>query len=649
MTTAVVTARAGSRANVAGLRRFAPLVGLSALIVLGVILRSTGVFPTNWNMNLRDPIDHFQSWIIDNKATHPVWRYFFTPISDFIESTFDRLADELQLLPWYALPLLVFAVIGRTRQWTTAVVAALLMIFPGAVGLWEPTMETLALLLVAVAICVFVGVPLGVVAALSKRFDSFLRPVLDAMQTVPSTVYLVPSILFFSIGKVPAAVSLVLFALPPVVRLTSLGIRGVPSSTVDAGHIFGSSRRQLLTKVQLPQAVPSIMTGINQTINLGIGIVVIAALIGAGGLGQEALESLRQRAPGRGLVIGAALVALAIVLDRISRSFVEPRRTAPDPNRKRWVAPAVSVGVVAVAIVGRAADWTSFPVHWGLKWADPFDDFLTWIRDHFRDQITWINDHFVRDIYIRIGDWLISTPWPVIVLAAVLLAWWVKGWRLALFFGISTVVIGLTGFWAQSLQTTVQVILATAIAMVIALPLGIWAGRRPRVEQVMLPILDALQTVPSLLYAIIFVYLIDVQHGARRHHRDGPVRNRPRHPRHSTRHQAGSRVGDRSRDDVRSHEASAAVRHPSAAGHVGTRRRTQSSGVDHRVDGDHRRAHWRWRTRLRDRRRVHRQPRRQGLRGCPCPCADGHDARSIDPSDGRTLPPTCSVGVGLSN
>ena len=510
MTTAVVTARAGSPANVAGLRRFAPLVGLSALIVLGLILRSTGVFPTNWNMNLRDPIDHFQSWIIDNKATHPVWRYFFTPISDFIESTFDRLADELQLLPWYALPLLVFAVIGRTRQWTTAVVAALLMIFPGAVGLWEPTMETLALLLVAVAICVFVGVPLGVVAALSKRFDSFLRPVLDAMQTVPSTVYLVPSILFFSIGKVPAAVSLVLFALPPVVRLTSLGIRGVPSSTVDAGHIFGSSRRQLLTKVQLPQAVPSIMTGINQTINLGIGIVVIAALIGAGGLGQEALESLRQRAPGRGLVIGAALVALAIVLDRISRSFVEPRRTAPDPNRKRWVAPAVSVGVVAVAIVGRAADWTSFPVHWGLKWADPFDDFLTWIRDHFRDQITWINDHFVRDIYIRIGDWLISTPWPVIVLAAVLLAWWVKGWRLALFFGISTVVIGLTGFWAQSLQTTVQVILATAIAMVIALPLGIWAGRRPRVEQVMLPILDALQTVPSLLYAIIFVYLIDV-------------------------------------------------------------------------------------------------------------------------------------------
>ena len=510
MTAAVVASRGGFHAKVAGTRRFAPLIGLGALIVLGLILRSIGVFPTNWNMNLRDPIDDFQSWIIDHKATHPVWRYFFTPISDFIESTFDRLADELQLLPWYALPLLVFAVIGRTRQWGTAVVAGLLMIFPGAVGLWEPTMETLALLLVAVAICVLVGVPLGVVAALSKGFDSFLRPVLDAMQTVPSTVYLVPSILFFSIGKVPAAVSLVLFALPPVVRLTSLGIRGVPSSTVDAGHMFGSSRRQLLTKVQLPQAVPSIMTGINQTINLGIGIVVIAALIGAGGLGQEALESLRQRAPGRGLVIGASLVALAIVLDRISRSFVEPRRAAPDPYRKRWVAPAVSLGVVAAAIVGRAADWTSFPMHWGLKWADPFDDFLTWVRDHFRDQITWANDHFVRDVYIRIGDWLVSTPWPVIVLAAVLLAWWAKGWRLALFFGISTVVIGLTGFWAQSLQTTVQVILATAIAMVIALPLGIWAGRRPRVEKVMLPVLDALQTVPSLLYAIIFVYLIGV-------------------------------------------------------------------------------------------------------------------------------------------
>ncbi|MEO7397535.1 MAG: ABC transporter permease subunit [Ilumatobacteraceae bacterium] len=507
--TLVASIGAGSRPRARISRWIAPLVGATSLAALALVLRMTDGFPTNWNMNLNDPVDDFQSWIIDNKATHPLWQYFFTPVSDVIEYVFDRLADEFLLLPWYALPVVVFAVIARTRQWATAVIAALLMTFPGTVGLWEPTMETLALLVVAVSICVVVGVPLGVLAALSERFHSVLRPVLDAMQTVPSTVYLVPSILFFSIGKVPAAVSLVLFALPPVVRLTTLGIRDVPPATVDAGRIFGSSRRQLLTKVQLPQALPSIMTGINQTINLGIGIVVIAALIGAGGLGQEALDSLRQRAPGRGLVVGAALVALAIVLDRLSRSFVEPHRGESDA-RRRWAVPAGVAGLVAVVLAGRAGGWTQFPVDWGAKWADPFDDFLTWVRDTFREQITWLNDHFVRDVYLRVADWLTATPWPVIVMAVALIGAWAKGWRLATFFGASALIIGLTGFWNQTLQTTVQVLLASTIAMAIALPLGVWAGRRTNVEKVMLPVLDAFQTVPSLLYAVIFVYLIDV-------------------------------------------------------------------------------------------------------------------------------------------
>lgn len=496
-------------------RRLAPALGFGVLVVFAVALAvlrpGTGAWPTNWNMNLRDPIDDFQSWIIDHKADNPFWTYFFTPISDFIESCFTTLSDELKLLPWYALPLIASALIARTRRWGTAAVAGLLMVFPGAVGLWAPTMETLALLLVAVAICVAVGIPLGVLAALSARFGAVLRPVLDAMQTVPSTVYLVPAILFFSIGRVPAAVAMVLFALPPVVRLTTLGIRGVPPATIEAGRIFGSSPRQLLFKVQLPQAIPSIATGINQTINLGIGIVVIAALIGAGGLGQEALDSLKLRAPGRGLVIGAALVALAIVLDRICRSFIE--RPAPEPGvtRRRWFAPAVIGGIVIVVLAGRSAGWLAFPVDWGVKWADPFDRFLTSVRDRFRDQIGWVNDHFVADVYLRLANILTDDiAWPVIVLAGAALGWWLRGWTLALFCAVSGIVIGLTGFWVPALQTTVQILLASMIAMAIALPLGILAGRRERVEKVLFPVLDALQTVPALIYAIIFVYLIGV-------------------------------------------------------------------------------------------------------------------------------------------
>ena len=221
---------------------------------------------------------------------------------------------------------IVVVLIGRSGHWFTAVAAAVAIALPGMFGLWQPTMETLALMLVAVAISVLIGVPLGVAAGLNRRFYAFLRPVLDAMQTVPSTAFLVPAVLFFGIGPVPAAVATVIYAMAPVVRLTALGIRQVPIETVEAGHVFGSTRRQLLFKVQLPQSVPSIMTGVNQTINMALGIIVIAALVGAGGLGQEALETLRLRSPGRGLVVGVAIVAVAVMLDRVSRSFIDRRQ-----------------------------------------------------------------------------------------------------------------------------------------------------------------------------------------------------------------------------------------------------------------------------------------------------------------------------------
>ena len=245
-------------------------------------------------------------------------------------------------------------------------------------------METLALMLVVVAISVVIGVPLGVAAGLNRRFYAFLRPVLDAMQTVPSTAYLVPAVLFFGIGPVPAAVATVIYALAPVVRLTALGIRQVPVETVEAGHVFGSTRRQLLFKVQLPQAKPSIMTGVNQTINMALGIIVIAALVGAGGLGQEALETLRLRSPGRGLVVGLAIVAVAIMLDRVSRSFIDRRQPSgwSTGGNARWL--VVGAIVLVAVVVGRQAGWTAFPADWGVTWADWVNDAVAWVRDNWR-------------------------------------------------------------------------------------------------------------------------------------------------------------------------------------------------------------------------------------------------------------------------
>jgi glycine betaine/proline transport system permease protein len=499
------------------LTRFGPVAVAGVIAAVAIATRRVGGFPDNWNINLADPIDDFHHWVQENESTHWLFTYFFTPISDFIDWALNSLAEQLEALPWYALPLLVLVLVGRTRRWVTAAVAAVAIALPGLFGLWEPTMETLSLMLVSVALAVVLGVPLGVAAGLDRRFYSILRPVLDAMQTVPSTAYLVPSVLMFGIGQVPAAVATVIYALPPVVRLTALGVRRVPAETVEAAHMFGSTQRQVLLKVQLPQAVPSIMTGVNQTINMALGIIVIAALVGAGGLGQEALQTLQLRSPGRGLVVGLAIVALAVMLDRVSRSFIEratPVRQGARASREDGSRAPVLVGagaVIGAIVLGRQLDWTAFPADWGVTWADWVNDAVQWIRDHWRAQTKWLNEFLVRDVYVRISSWLKqSIAWPVLIGTAALAGLAVRGWRLALFCGASVTCIGLVGLWDESLETLVQVLMAVVLAMLVAVPIGVFAGRRPRFEQAIGPVLDAFQTIPPLIYAIPFVTIFDV-------------------------------------------------------------------------------------------------------------------------------------------
>ena len=488
-----------------------PAIGAGVLVALQLVLAGVDRFPTRLYIHLADPIDDLQDWIQEHRLSHPLFKWILEPFRRRVNDSLNSLTDLFVWLPWFTLPVVVFALIARTGRWRSAVFGAACMAFPGVVGLWEPAMETMSLMMVSVALAVVIGVPLGIWAALSDRANRIMRPVLDAMQTVPSTAYLVPAVLLFSIGQVPATVATVIYALPPVVRLTALGIRQVPHDTVEAARMFGSSRRQLLTKVQLPQAIPSIVTGINQTINMALGIVVIASLVGAGGLGEAVLESLRLRAPGRGLVIGAAIVSLALVFDRVTRSFIERPTPLPNAPSRRGRTMIVVAGIAVAVVVARATDWIDFPVSWGTDFADPIDDAIIWIRDNSRWLTKDVNDFIVRELWVRNTGFLKNTvAWPVLVLGTAALGWWVKGWRLALFCGAGVLGIGLVGLWAPAIDTLVQVLIAVVIAAAIALPLGIWLGRHPRAEAALSPFLDALQTIPSLVYAIPFVMIFAV-------------------------------------------------------------------------------------------------------------------------------------------
>ncbi len=243
--------------------------------------------------------------------------FFFDALSFGIKSILDALEILFVETPWPVMGGFIILMTGLSAGWRTAIFATAALAYLGYLGFWEKSMTTLALLGTAACISIALGIPLGIVCARNQRLYAFVRPVLDFMQTMPAFVYLIPVIAFFGTGKPAAIVATMIFGSSPVVRLTVLGLRGVPKSVREAATAFGASKSYLLWKVDLPLAAPSIMAGINQTIMLSLAMVVIASLIGAKGLGEDVLEALQYASEGQGILAGLAILFCAMILDRI--------------------------------------------------------------------------------------------------------------------------------------------------------------------------------------------------------------------------------------------------------------------------------------------------------------------------------------------
>ena len=259
------------------------------------------------------------------------------PLDTLIEGVVEGLAFLLTAPPELVMIALLAAIAFLLAGWRVALFTALGLVFIISLGLWGEAMLTLSLVLASALTALIFGVPIGIIAAKSKKVEAVVMPVLDTMQTMPAFVYLVPVALVFSLGETPALIATVIFASPPAVRLTMLGIHQVPSDTVEAAHAFGSTPWQTLVKVELPLSVRSIMAGVNQVIMLSLSMVVIAALVGASGLGEPVLVGLGNLDVGAALVGGLGIVILAIILDRITRGFERRDRMGISmiPSRKR--------------------------------------------------------------------------------------------------------------------------------------------------------------------------------------------------------------------------------------------------------------------------------------------------------------------------
>ncbi len=273
-------------------------------------------FPQVLKIPLDQWTDELVKWIVEegNELFDFIGSVFLVPLL--------HLERILLKIPWFLIILAIATIAWRWSGWRLSLGTSLGMLFIGMLGLWTAAMSTLAIIIVATLLAVLIGIPVGILMSRSERFEDIMRPVLDIMQTMPSFVYLIPTLMLFGLGKVPALISTVVYSIPPVTRLTNLGIQQVPREMLEAGRAFGSTKSQLLFKVQLPLALPTIMAGINQTVMMALSMVVICSMIGAGGLGDEVLIGINQLQVGRGFTGGIGIVILAIIIDRLTQSRV---------------------------------------------------------------------------------------------------------------------------------------------------------------------------------------------------------------------------------------------------------------------------------------------------------------------------------------
>ncbi|MBT7647220.1 MAG: ABC transporter permease subunit, partial [Rhodospirillaceae bacterium] len=484
------------------------------MLVACKLLFATGSFPEALQFAIRDPIDTFADWFAET------FRFILRPISLTIKSWLALLDDFFLGLSW---PIMVFGVlllVGKAGGLRLGLFAAACLMLVGSLGLWDTTIKTLTIMLLAVAFTLIGGVPLGVLATRNDRFEAVLRPILDGMQTMPTFVYLIPVMLLFGIGATTAVFATVIYAAPPVIRLTNLGIRQVAANTVEAARSYGSTERQTLFKVQLPLARPAIMMGVNQTVMMALGMVIIVALIGSSGLGKDIWSAMRRLQIGRAVEAGLAVVLVAIVLDRVGyalsrsgRDDDEPGMSSPfdsavrkartafeavagalargltavvRPLAKRDPGPALRalftrnagfvVGVVVlaglIAVDSLGAGFGDYPAMLEFRFGKPIDVAVRWLNINLAFITDPMRTIFFVYLLLPVRDFLVWLPWPVFFAAVVYLAWRAAGWRVMALTAFGLAFIGVVGMWESTMITLSQITVALGLSVAIAVPLG---------------------------------------------------------------------------------------------------------------------------------------------------------------------------------
>lgn len=497
------------------------LLALAAAIVVPIVSAkwASGAWPGALTVDLTEPLGKTTDWIIDNRDSHPLFVYFLGHVSNGIVLSIRGVYLVLLAAGWAGVTVGAALVAWRVAGVRLAVLAAASFGLCGLLGMWVPTMQTLSLMIVAVLASVVLGMLLGLAGGLSDRIYRILRPVLDTMQVLPAFSYLLPVALVFGIGVPAAVIATVIYAAPPMARLTALGLRGADGGVMEAVTSLGTTARQRLLSARLPLARKELLLGLNQTIMMALGMAVIASMIGGAGLGDRVYQALGSVDVGAALAAGIPIVLLAVVLDRVTgaageRLGANTEDDSPLRGRRGWAVAAV-VTVVA-ALAARFADRLEWPETWIVNIAEPVNTAKEWMVDHIYTGVPVVGGtadwaaHFTTWVLDPVRDGLQGLPWWSVLLIVATLAWLIGTWQTALTAVLAMAATGVLGVWKPSLDTLAQVLAAVAVTVVLGFAIGIAAARSPRLEKVLRPVLDVFQTMPQFVYLIPVVALFGI-------------------------------------------------------------------------------------------------------------------------------------------
>ncbi len=540
--------------------------GAAIILILSLIVLYTigeeQVFPeaATSRFPFADWVNNAEDWLKANL------RWLTRAISSGVGWALETVEEFLWTVSWWVVliglvvPSLAY---GGLRL---AIITTLGVMMWGAFDMWYEAMSTLSMMGISVGLSIFFGVLIGVASAQSDRFEAAVRPILDTMQVMPAFVYLLPAIFFFGIGPTAATMAVMIYAMPPMIRLTNLGIRQVPETMVEAARSYGCTPRQMLFKVQIPQALPSIMLGVNQTIMMALALAVLAVFVGGGGLGEQVWKAIVKLKVGWSLEGGLCIVAMAIIFDRLSQAM-SSQPEAPKLNRgemlfrllpqswepyflARWIEQTINVVWVGVATVSTAItravakavgviskpagevigkrphlvmaltliaiimilqeyaprSWRpgDYPGDWEFSIRKPVDDAIAALTIYppFYSVTQWMRAITYLYFLKPIDFFLTHLPWWYVSVLFTAIAWYIAGWRLGLLTVLSLLFCGASGLWGLTMYTITGTTVSVLFCLLIGIPFGVWAAYSRLADMILRPILDTMQTIPAFVYLV---------------------------------------------------------------------------------------------------------------------------------------------------